>query len=282
MDDLKAGQTVVIADVGLDPRTADRVASFAALGIAALINVPVVEHDTLVAVVIALFGAPRVLEQEEAAFVCAAADRTRAGIARVRADEGQAVLNGEISHRLKNTLSIVQAIANQTFKATQDRQASEAFTRRLVALGAAHDVLLRGDWAAADLHEVVDRVLDAAGISGLFSVEGPSVRLGPRAALSTSLLLHELATNAGKYGSLTVPEGGVAVAWHLEGAEDARHLKLSWREHGGPAACEPTRRGFGSRLLKMGLVGTGGSMLAFGPRGLAATFRAPLKQVEQA
>ncbi len=281
-DDLKAGCTVVIADVGRDPRTSERAASFAALGVAGLINVPLIEHGRLVAVVLATFGSPRTLDLEEEAFVRTAADRTRAGIARVRAEERQAVLNGEISHRLKNTLAVVQAIAKQTFKATQDREASETFTRRLVALGTAQDVLLRGDWTAADLHEVVERVLDTAGASGRFSADGPTVRLGPRAALSTSLLLHELATNAGKYGSLTAADGGVEVAWRLDSDGEATHLALTWREHGGPPAVEPTRKGFGSRLLKMGLVGTGGSVVAYEPRGLVATFRAPLKQVEQA
>lgn len=282
VDDLKAGRTVVIADVALDPRTRERRAAFAELGVAALINVPIVEHDRLVAVVLALFGAPRALDHGEEVFVRTAADRARAGIARVRADERQAILNGEISHRLKNTLSIVQAIANQTFKATQDREASEAFTKRLVALGAAQDVLLRGDWAAADLREVVDRVLDTAGLSGRYTADGPAVRMGPRAALSTSLLLHELATNAGKYGALTVPEGHVEVAWRIDGDGDAPHLALDWREHGGPPAAEPTRKGFGSRLLRMGLVGTGGSTVAYEQQGLRATFRAPLRQVEQA
>lgn len=114
-----------------------------------------------------------------------------------------------------------------------------------------------------------------------FSVSGPDILLGPRATLSYSLLLHELGTNALKYGSLSVPEGRVEIDWRLLRDADEQTLELSWREVGGPPVVEPTGRGFGSRLIRMGLIGTGGVQLDYGTDGLTATMRAPLSQVQQ-
>ena len=113
-------------------------------------------------------------------------------------------------------------------------------------------------------------------------MNGPSVTLGPRAALSTSLLIHELITNACKYGSLTEANGTVEVNWYLESVGNGEELVLAWRELGGPPAVAPKQRGFGSRLLQMGLVGTGGSNLAYQASGFSATFRAPRNHVEKA
>lgn len=282
VDDLKAGQVVTVEDVQIDPRTHDQLDAFERLGVRALINVPIVEHDILVAMLFILFAEPRPPNKDEEDFARAVADRTRVGIARIHAEERQAVLNGEISHRLKNTLSMVQAIANQTLRSVADRPAVTAFEDRLMALSVAHDVLLQKDWDRADLREVLRRVLEAAGAGNRYDATGEAVVLGPRAALSTSLLLHELATNASKYGALTQAGGKIDVRWRLDGNEDNDDLVLEWREKGGPPAREPTRKGFGSRLLRMGLVGTGGSTVRYETSGLEATFRAPRSQVERA
>jgi two-component sensor histidine kinase len=110
------------------------------------------------------------------------------------------------------------------------------------------------------------------------AVEGADLQLNPQAAMSLSLLLHELATNAAKYGALSVEPGRVAVSWRVEAREEAV-LHLDWRERGGPPARAPTRRGFGSRLIQNGLVGTRDATLDYADQGLAAEFRAPLAQV---
>lgn len=282
IDDLKAGCAVIISDVREDERTREQVDAFAAIGVVGLVNLPIIEHGDLVAVFLVLFAEPRLLSREEEEFVRAAADRTRAGIARVRAEEQQAVLNNELSHRLKNTMAMVQAIATQTLKRVTDRASVDAFEQRLMALSTAHDVLLLKDWQTADLAEVVRRVLNAAGAVDRYDASGPVVTLGTRAALSTSLLLHELATNACKYGALTTVSGMIELRWRQESATETEELVLEWRESGGPPAVAPTRKGFGSRLLSMGLVGTGGSSIHFTSTGLEAIFRAPRKHVEQA
>jgi two-component sensor histidine kinase/PAS domain-containing protein len=197
-----------------------------------------------------------------------------------RAAETQRLLNEELSHRMKNMFAMVQAIAGQTLRGAGDRDGVDAFSQRLNALSRAHEVLLRQSWSAAELSELVGAVVASVSSADRFDISGPVVRLGPRVSLSASLLLHELATNALKYGALSTGAGRVAVSWRLEGPGDEEELVLDWRERGGPAAITPARRGFGTRLIRMGLTGTGGVELRFTARGLEAEFKAPLAQVQ--
>lgn len=202
---------------------------------------------------------------------------------KANADEAQKVLNHELSHRMKNTFAMIQAIAAQTLRPIPDREPVDAFMQRLHALSTAHDVLLQQNWAEAKIGDVVSAVLGALVDPSRFRLDGPSVDLGARATLSISLLLHELATNALKYGALSVAEGSVCVRWGVERQEDgADELVLSWDEENGPPAVEPTRKGFGSKLIKMGLVGTGQVRLSYAPSGFSAEFKAPLVQVQAA
>ncbi len=195
------------------------------------------------------------------------------------ANAQQAMLNQELSHRMKNTMALVQAIARQTLRGTADREAAiHAFDQRIIALSSAHDVLLKQSWLAADLRLVVARILPLHADLARFSITGPAVTLGPKATLSLSLLLHELATNAVKYGSLSVPAGRVAIDWEIEGDD----LVLQWHETGGPAPPpESGKPGLGSRLIKMGLAGTGRVETTYTSSGLTATFRAALKIVKE-
>jgi two-component sensor histidine kinase len=196
------------------------------------------------------------------------------------AEEAQEVLNQELSHRMKNTFAMVQAIATQTLRKVSEREPVEAFTQRLHALSTAHDVLLKQSWAEAKIDEVVTAVLETLTDSSHFDIDGPPVHLGSRATLSISLLLHELLTNALKYGSLSVEGGSVAVNWHLVGGYGGEIFVLQWKEVNGPPAEKPNRNGFGSKLIQMGLVGTGGVEARFLPSGFEAEFRAPLAQVQ--
>lgn len=111
-----------------------------------------------------------------------------------------------------------------------------------------------------------------------FTIKGPNLALAPQATLSLSLLLHELTTNAIKYGALSVEGGRVDVAWRIEEGAEAV-VVLSWREHGGPPATAPARRGFGARLIQTGLVGTRDTHLDYSSTGLVAEFRAPTSHV---
>jgi two-component sensor histidine kinase/PAS domain-containing protein len=207
-------------------------------------------------------------------------DRKATEAMQKRAEDAQEVLNQELSHRMKNTFAMVQAIATQTLRSVEDRGPVEAFTQRLHALSAAHDVLLRGSWTAADFDDVVETVLSAVSDPERFEVSGPAIQLGARAALSVSLLLHELATNALKYGALSVETGRITVTWDIAGHGEEAELIMYWRERGGPPAREPESKGFGSKLINMGLVGTGGVALRYLPSGFEGQFNAPLAQVQ--
>lgn len=200
---------------------------------------------------------------------------------RDEAHRQQAVLNAEIAHRMKNTLAMVQAIATQTLKGVTERDAVAAFSQRISAMGMAHDQLLQQDWEASSLLSVVRPMLALHGDGGRIVASGPDIELGPKATVTTSLLLHELATNATKYGALSVPTGKVHLSWGVDESGDTPKLRLTWEETGGPAVTEPTRRSFGSRLIKMGLLGNGGVQKQWLTTGLIAGFEASLANVQR-
>jgi PAS domain S-box-containing protein len=168
--------------------------------------------------------------------------------AKKEADRLQAVLISELHHRVKNVFATVMAIARQTLaKATDAQTAVAAFEARLSALAHAHDLLADGDWQSANLAAVVKQAV-APYPPERFELSGPSVLLPQKAVAMLSLALHELGTNAAKYGALSTPSGRVAITWtHDPGA---RNFSLRWKESGGPHVTPPTGRGFGSRLIE--------------------------------
>jgi two-component sensor histidine kinase len=279
LGDPESDELLVIADARIDPRTAATYERMEKIAVASMVNVPVRDHGRVVALLMVHDREPREWTPEALTFLRNVADRIQAGVARIRAENERAVLNQELSHRMKNMMAMIQAIAIQTLKAVPDRGPVDAFTKRLHALSAAHDVLLAESWTAARLDALANAVLETFAGPHRFAISGPEIDLGPRATLSLSLLLHEMGTNAVKHGALSADGGLVSVVWRLEGEGDAREIVLDWRESGGPVTREPTGRGFGSRLIHMGLVGTGGVLLRYASTGLEAEFRAPLEQV---
>lgn len=199
---------------------------------------------------------------------------------RKRAELHLRLLVNELNHRVKNSLATIQAIAAQSF--TGERalpQAQEAFSSRIVALAEAHDLLTRENWEGADLHEVTARLADLHGGQARFELSGPAIRLSPKTALSLSMALHELATNAMKYGALSTPEGRIRVSWDLAPDPGAARLDLTWTERGGPPVKPPTDRGFGSRLIERGLAAelSGSAAIDFQPEGVICRIRALLE-----
>lgn len=190
----------------------------------------------------------------------------------------QDILNKELSHRMKNTFAMVHAIATQTLRVVPDQQPVIAFTDRLSALSTAHDVLLQEDWKAADIGAVLRAAVGPLAQRDRVDMSGPPVKLSDRATLSLSLLLHELAANATKYGALSSDQGRIAIAWSIEGKGETAELVLHWHESGGPPVEQPSRKGFGSRLIKLGF-GTGQADLRYNRSGFEAEFRAPLALV---
>ncbi len=281
LDRLGEGVPVVNANIPVDRWLAGDIDAYARIGVKAQIVVPLIERGRLAAAFFVHSAAPRTWSPGEIDFVVAVADRTYATLAKIRAEEQQRVLNMELSHRLKNTLAMVQAIANQTLRGISERDVVKALEDRIIALSKAHDVLLEQDFASAPLAEVVAQVMALHGHQAHIASAGPNVTLGPKATLSLSLLLHELATNAIKYGSLSVEAGRVALDWTIDKSGGEPIFSLSWRERGGPAAAPPTRKGFGSRLIGMGIVGAGNARLDYGAQGLTAEFRAPLRAIDE-
>lgn len=279
VDRVSCGDSVVVANVEAAGWLGGDLESYSAIGTRAQIKVPLVEKGELVGLLYAHDTSPRTWSKDEVDFAHGVADRTYAALAKARAEADQRVLNRELSHRMKNTFAMVQAIATQTLRRVSDRIPVEAFMQRLLALSKAHEVLLQENFDAAGIDPVVRSVLRTFVQPDRVHVAGPDIVLGPRATMSLSLLLHELATNALKYGALSNDAGRVHVSWDLVDLDGEVELTLRWREEGGPAVSEPRSKGFGSRLIGMGLIGTGGSEIRYLASGLEAEFKAPLAQV---
>jgi two-component sensor histidine kinase len=192
----------------------------------------------------------------------------------------QRLLINELNHRVKNSLAIVQAIAQQSFKGENSTpEARAAFEGRLAALSAAHDLLTRENWETASMVKVIgDAVEPYRGQKERFHIDGPDLRLPPKTAVSFALALHELATNAVKYGALSTNEGHVEIKWKVEREDGAEQLKLVWREIGGPTVKAPETRGFGTRLIERSLAAEfdGKVHIEFDPEGVVCTVLAPL------
>ncbi|WP_055047292.1 HWE histidine kinase domain-containing protein [Devosia sp. A16] len=194
-----------------------------------------------------------------------------------RAAEAQRdLLTRELSHRVKNTLATVQSIVSQSLRdGGVPPTVATTIADRLQALATAHDVLTQQGWTSADIGEVVSATLAPFNSQvKRIAFGGPRVRLSARATTAIALALHELSTNAIKYGALANTTGRIRVNWELED----EHLVLSWTESDGPAVVKPSRRGFGTRLIDTALAGTtfGTVDMDFRPTGLRFTFRAPV------
>lgn len=175
---------------------------------------------------------------------------------RVEAQEHQLLLVAELDHRVRNTLSGVMAIARQTIRHSASlAEFRESFEARLLALAKTHRLLTRGGWKSALLREVVLAELApfARGGREPFVVSGEDVDLTPKQALGLGLGIHELATNAAKYGAFSTPEGNVEVSWNIQSTPIGRVIDLQWIESGGPRVEKPTRAGFGTTLIERGL-----------------------------
>lgn len=175
---------------------------------------------------------------------------------RKRAEETQQLLVNELNHRVKNTLAIVQAIAQRTSARTHDpAQFAERFGGRIQSLARVHTLLTSTSWHSAELREVIrDQLLSGPGDETRLTASGPVVRLDPQQALHVALMLHELGTNATKYGALSGPGGSVTVDWTT--TDDVLHIR--WLERGGPQVTTPSKRGFGLTLIEQSARGQGG------------------------
>jgi PAS domain S-box-containing protein len=204
--------------------------------------------------------------------VCVGADVTE----RHRYEEHLKLVLSELNHRVKNTLAIVQSIAALTFKGA-DADSRVDFEKRLMTLSAVHSLLIDRNWENAGLKEVVRTSLGSHRAGDRVHYDGDDFRLRPKSAVAVSMALHELATNAIKYGALSAYTGRVSVKWKTV---DGRFL-MRWEETGGPRVSPPASKGFGSRMIEQGLAGElqGDVRIDYAPGGVVCTIEAPLDAI---
>lgn len=199
---------------------------------------------------------------------------------RKRSEDQRTLLINELNHRVKNTLATVQSLAAQTLRNTErSADARELFESRLAALSRAHDTLTDENWESVGLVDVVQRALEPFRTTrDRLRADGPEVRLSPKQGLALAMALHELSTNAAKYGAISNATGLVQIDWSVELVRGGKELKIVWAESGGPPVSPPKRRGFGSRLIQQGLAHDLGGVatIEFRPEGVVAVIRTAL------
>ena len=199
----------------------------------------------------------------------------------VQAEQHQRLLVDELNHRVKNMLTVVISLATNTLRRTTSLDNfKDVFLGRIHALTAAYTLLSRDGWSPIPIHTVLTEELRPFMPTDRINaaLTGATVLLQPRAALAMGMAVHELTTNAVKYGALSVPEGNVEVAWNVETIDAEEQLVLRWVERNGPPVLPPTHRGFGMTLIERGFAHDlgGASDVNFAPNGLIATLRAPV------
>ncbi len=161
------------------------------------------------------------------------------------------LLMAEVNHRSKNMLTVVQAIARQTASTANPAEFIERFSERVGALAASHDLLVKSEWKNVELSELVrSQLAHFEGLIGTrIGLEGPALRVSANAAQTIGMAMHELATNAGKYGALSNSGGRVDIEWSLRPGSRGEAFTMGWRERDGPPVAVPARRGFGSTVI---------------------------------
>jgi len=204
---------------------------------------------------------------------------------KVEAQRQARLLNRELEHRIKNTLSVISAIVNQTLRSiAPNEDACETLQRRIAALARAQSLLTRSDFAEAPVRDVIEEALAPfrAG-TGQFNIDGPRVMLPSQQALTLSLAINELATNALKYGALSASAGKVNITWHAgrRGTDD--EFRLNWHEAGGPRVMNPTHKGFGSRIIESVLAQdfAGDVSVVHDPDGVRYELRTQMRHIDE-
>jgi len=197
---------------------------------------------------------------------------------RIEAEESRKLLAQEMSHRVKNSMAVVQALAQQTLKnATSLPEAAATLAARLAALARANEMLTGSEAKPGDLQAIVEAAVSPQIGDHRLTVDGPSVILQASMVVTMTLALHELATNAVKYGAMSAPEGQVHISWAVNQEKERKVVDLTWRETGGPTVTRPTQTGFGSRLLERAIKGAGGrATVDYPAEGIVWTISIPI------
>jgi len=212
---------------------------------------------------------------------------TAAARALAEKDRRQTLLINELNHRVKNTLATVQTMAKLTGRSAPDHETYKgSLEARILALSKTHNLLTEAAWETVSLRDIFRTELEPYddGSGRRIVLDGPPVPLAPRVAVALGMAAHELTTNAAKHGSLSVPEGRVLVRWEVTATGNGNRLHLTWKETGGPAVTQPSRTGFGSRLLQQGIARdlNGETHLDFAVEGLGCRMLVSLSELAAA
>lgn len=202
-------------------------------------------------------------------------------------EERQRLLVNELNHRVKNTLAVIQSIASVTSRSAASAAAfSKSFIARIIGIARTHDLLTESHWEGASLGAMLWNELSPyrSDKTQRVALRGDYVRLTPKTAVALGMVLHEMTTNAAKYGALSLPDGSVDVTWDVREADAGPMLRLEWTESGGPPVSEPTHKGFGSRLITQSLARdlAGSVEMEYRPEGLRCVLEVPLPAVAEA
>lgn len=203
---------------------------------------------------------------------------------REEAEANQKLIVRELNHRARNMMSVVQSIASQTFRNAGDDNPADVFEARLFAMARAHGMVTNDSAPPLQLRDLIRTTLEPFDPDAdRVIISGPDICVPRRSAITIAMAIHELGTNAGKYGALSCEDGRVRIQWRLDGPENALRLSLTWQEEDGPAVAPPTRRGFGSQLIEQSLASElrGTASLDYKPTGLVCRIDAPFNWPSQ-
>jgi two-component sensor histidine kinase len=252
--------------------------AFLDAGVRAVIATPLISSKKIaLGVVSTHFDRPHRPSEQDLRLIGLLARQAADYLGRKRAEEIEKTLSREIQHRANNLLTIVQSIVNRTL--SDDRtidQAKEAVNSRLGALARANRRLSKSEWSGLDLVDTVGSELGP--FSDRIQFGGPDIALNSQQGQNFVLTLHELATNAAKYGALSTPEGTVDIFWTISRDGERSVLKFRWRESGGPSVAPPIRRGFGSSLISAAFPG---ARLNYLPTGLTCEIEIELGDITE-
>jgi two-component sensor histidine kinase len=245
-------------------------------GIGALAFIPLITGGKLAGKFMTYYDASHVFGEEELGLSQTIGRQLALSVDRKRADETEKMLVAELQHRTKNLFAVIQALAHSSLRGNEILdEARQAFNRRLLVLARAHDRLINASWKGMSFSDLVHSELEA--FSGRAKIDGRDIILLPQAAQNFALALHELSTNAAKYGALSKPNGQISVSWTIVGGNGAGILKFRWQETGGPPVTQPKREGFGTSLLKMTL---GDARIEYVPEGLIYEVEVRMDQID--
>jgi two-component sensor histidine kinase/integral membrane sensor domain MASE1 len=248
---LQSTRRMIIEDLRNDAKVSGQLSQgLLDAGVQAIVATPLLSSTgNLLGTISTLFDTPHHPDERELRLMDLLARQTADYLGRKDAEKIQKTLIGEIQHRSNNLLAIIQAIAHRSFSGERSsNEEGRAFEARLQALARANRELIKSNWTGVNLREIVRLELEAFVERTL--VEGMDITVGPQLAQNLSLALHELATNAAKYGALSDRNGKVRISWTIVREGESSKLKLKWQERGGPQVAQPTRQGFGTALLK--------------------------------